>query len=149
MARARRTLDRRVLREQNEAADRVKDDEKPEEGEEVEDEEEDEEEAEEAATADEDAAGDADDDDEEKPKKKAKKKAAPKKKAPAKPRTRTAKVVRMKVVWAVYSNSHQLLQEFAYPNKADAEAYLEKVTNDKKSGGPFFMQPLKKPMDKE
>jgi hypothetical protein len=140
MARARRTLDRKALREQNEAADRKKDDDKDEA-----DEEEEEEEPEEAASAD-------DEGDEEKPKPK-KKKAAVKKpakpKAPAKPRSRAAKVVRMKVVWAVYSNSHALVEEFPYPQKADAEALLAKLTADKKSGGPFFLQPLKKPLDKE
>ena len=153
MARARRTLDRRTLREQTEAAERKgKSKTKAEDKEEVEDEEEEEEDedAEDEASGDEEAeAGDDDDDDDDKPKKKAKKKvAAPKKKAPAK-RTRTPKIVRMKVVWAVYSNSHALLQEFAYPKKKDAENYLDKITNDKKSGGPFFMQLLKKPMEKE
>lgn len=132
------------MREQADAAERRKDDE---EKDEAEDEEEEEEEAEE------EAVDDGDDDEGAKPKKKkapAKKKAAPKKaKAPAKPRTRTPKIVRMKIVWVVYSNSHAVLQEFPYPQKAEAEAYLEKVTNDKKSGGPFFLQPLKKPMDKE
>ena len=161
MARSRRTLDRRTLREQSEAAEKkakVKDKEKDktedEEEEEDEDEDEEEEDSEEEAAGggdddDEGGGGGDDDDDEDKPKKKAKKKVVvAKKKAPAK-RTRAAKIVRMKVVWAVYSNSHALLQEFAYPKKQDAEAYLEKITNDKKSGGPFFMQLLKKPMEKE
>ena len=150
MARARRTLDRKSLREQGEAAERkVKNKEKDEAEEEEEDEEDEEEDGdEEEASGEDDDDGDSDDED-AKPKKKTKKKAAaPKKKAPAK-RTRAAKVVRMKVVWAVYSNSHQLLQEFAYPKKNEAEAYLKKVTEDKKSGGPFFMQPLKKPMEKD
>ncbi|MFL5328430.1 MAG: hypothetical protein ACJ8C4_05905 [Gemmataceae bacterium] len=152
MARARRTLDRRTLREQTEAAERKgKSKTKPEDKAEVEEEEDEEEDedAEEEASGDDEADSGDDDDDEDKPKKKAKKKVAvAKKKAPAK-RTRTPKVVRMKVVWAVYSNSHALLQEFAYPKKRDAENYLEKITNDKKSGGPFFMQLLKKPMEKE
>ncbi len=149
MARARRTLDRKTLREQGEAAERKdKDEEKEETDDEEEDEEDEDGDGEEEASGEDDDDGDSDDED-AKPKKKAKKKApAPKKKAPAK-RTRAAKVVRMKVVWAVYSNSHQLLQEFAYPKKSDADAYLKKVTEDKKSGGPFFMQLLKKPMEKD
>lgn len=158
MARARRTLDRKTLREQGEAAERKKKKKKDDDTEETEEEEEEDEEEDEEASGDgdgdEEAAGDdedGDDDDEEKPKKKKKvvvvKKKAEKK--PAKPRSRSAKVVRMKMVWVVYSNSHQLLEEFPYPKKKDAEAYLEKVTNDKKSGGPFFLQPLKKPMEKD
>ncbi len=160
MARARRTLDRKTLREQGDAAERKKkkkDDDVEEKDEEEEEEEEDEDGDEEASGDEEGGEADAeeggdDDDDEEKPKKKkkvavAKKKVAAKK--PTKPRSRSAKVVRMKVVWVVYSNSHQPLEEFPYPKRKDAEAYLEKVTNDKKSGGPFFLQPLKKPMEKD
>ncbi len=160
MARARRTLDRKTLREQGDAAERKKkkkDDDVEEKDEEEEEDEEDEDGDEEASGDEEGGEADAeeggdDDDDEEKPKKKkkvavAKKKVAAKK--PTKPRSRSAKVVRMKVVWVVYSNSHQPLEEFPYPKRKDAEAYLEKVTNDKKSGGPFFLQPLKKPMEKD
>lgn len=152
MARARRTLDRKTLREQSDVAERKKKKKKDEEGEEKDEEEDEEEDAEEEASGDdEEGGGDDDGDDDDKPKKKkkpvAKKKVAEKK--PAKPRSRSAKIVRMKVVWVVYSNSHQPLEEFPYPKKRDAEAYLDKITNDKKSGGPFFLQPLKKPMDKE
>jgi hypothetical protein len=139
MARARRTLDRKALREQSEAAARQKGDDEKDEGEE----EEEEAEAEEAAGDDEGEA-------EAKPKKKkapAKKPAKPK--APAKPRSRAAKIVRMKVVWAVYSNSHAVVEEFPYPQKADAEALLARLTAEKKTGGPFFLQPLKKPLDKD
>ena len=150
MARARRTLDRKTLREQGEAAERKKK-KKDDDLEDKDEEEEEDEDAEEEASGDDDGGDDDGDDDDDKPKKKkkapAKKKAAEKK--PAKPRTRAAKIVRMKMVWVVYSNSHQPLEEFPYPKKREAEAYLEKVTNDKKSGGPFFLQPLKKPMDKD
>jgi hypothetical protein len=142
----RRTLDRKALRDQNEAAARKKSKEKDEL-----EEEEDEEEEEEDEESDDDASDSDDDDDGEskpKKKKKAKKAVVAKKKTPAK-RTRTPKIVRMKVVWAVYSNSHALLQEFPYPKKKDAEHYLEKITNDKKSGGPFFIQLFKKPMEVE
>ena len=160
MARARRTLDRKTLREQGDAAERKKktgkDEEVAETDEDEDEDDEDEDESEEEGAEEEaevvEDAGDADEDDDEKPKKKSKKKVpVPKKvKAPAKPRAKAkAKVVRMKVVWAVYSNSHTLLEEFPYPKKHDAEVYLNKITNDKKSGGPFFMQLFKKPMDKE
>jgi hypothetical protein len=135
------------LREQSEAAERRKDEEVDEKDD---DEDDDEEEAEEEAAGGDDEGDDGDDDSPKKKKKKkvVKKKAAPKAKAPTR-RTRTPKVVRMKVVWAVYSNSHTVVEEFPYPNKADAEAFLAKITADKKSGAPFFLQPLKKPFDKE
>ncbi len=163
MARARRTLDRKTLREQGDAAERKKkkkDDDVEEKDEEEEEDEEDEDGDEEASGDEEGGEADADaeeggddEDDEDKPKKKKKVAAAAKKKPaakkPTKPRSRSAKVVRMKVVWVVYSNSHQPLEEFPYPKRKDAEAYLDKVTNDKKSGGPFFLQPLKKPMEKD
>lgn len=140
MARARRTLDRKTLREQGEAADRAKDDD-------------DKGDEEEEAEPEEEASGDDEGDEDGGKKKPKKKKPAAKKpakpKAPAKPRSRAAKIVRMKVVWAVYNNSHTLIEEFPYPQKSDAEALLAKITTDKKSGGPFFLQPLKKPMDKE
>lgn len=156
---ARRTLNRKALREQSEAAERLKEEEEKDESEEDEEDDDEEEEdgAEDEASGDDaeaDDDGDDDDDDDDAPKKKKKKKVVKKKpvakakKAPAK-RTRTPKVVRMKVVWAVYSNSHSIVEEFPYPKKAEAEAYLAKITNDKKSGGPFFLQPLKKPFDKD
>jgi len=148
MARSRRTLDRRTLREQGEAAERAK---KPEdEVEETEDEEEDDDEEEgdeeeEAEAPDEE--GD-EDEEEEKPKPK-KKKAPPKPKAPRPSRARTPKVVRMRVVWGVFNNSHQMVQEYEYPKRADAEEAVAKLTADKKSGHPFFLQPVKKPVEKD
>src|SRR6478672_6479832 len=139
MARSRRTLDRKALRADSEAAERRKTDEDVEEGEEEEesDEHEDEEEAE--ASGDEEEGDEGEEaEEEEKPKPK------PKKKAPAKPRatktrTRTPKVTRMKVVWGVFNNSHQMVEEFDYPRRRDAEELVAKVTTDKKSGHPFFL----------
>src|SRR5581483_5139012 len=144
MARSRRTLDRRALREQGEAAERRKQDEDVDETEEEEegDEDEDEEEGE-AAEADEES--EADEEEEEEAPKPKKKKPAPKPKA-TKTRTRTPKVTRMRVVWGVFNNSHQCIEEFDYPKKADAEELVAKLTTDKKSGHPFFLQPVKKPI---
>jgi cobalamin biosynthesis protein CobT len=148
MARSRRTLDRRTLREQGEAADRAKktDDEVEETEDEEEAEDEDEADEEEEAEAS-DEEGD-EDEEEEKPKPK-KKKAPPKPKAPRPSRARTPKIVRMRVVWGVFNNSHQMVQEYDYPKRAEAEEAAAKLTADKKSGHPFFLQPVKKPIEKE
>jgi hypothetical protein len=150
MARSRRTLDRKTLREQGEAAERQKpEDEVDETEDEEEDEDEDEEDEEADAEApDADDEGDEDDDEEEKPKPK-KKKVVAKPKAARPSRTRTPKVVRMRIVWGVFNNSHQMVQEFDYSNKAAAEEVVVKLTTDKKSGHPFFLQPVKKPIEKE
>jgi hypothetical protein len=149
MARTRRTLDRKTLREQGEAAERQKPEDETEETEdEDEDEDEDEEEDADAEASDADADDEGDEDEEEKPKPK-KKKAPAKAKTPRPSRARTPKVVRMRVVWGVFNNSHQMVQEFEYPNKAGAEEHAAKLTADKKSGHPFFLQPVKKPMEKE
>ncbi len=150
MARTRRTLDRKTLREQGEAAERQKPEDEAEETEdEEEDEDEDEDEDEEAAEAGETDEEPADEEDEEEKPKPKKKKAPAKPKAPRPSRARTAKVVRMRVVWGVYNNSHQVVQEFDYPHKHQAEEVAAKLTADKKSGHPFFIQPLKKPIEKE
>src|SRR5438874_1472699 len=143
MGRSRRTLDRRALRADNEAAERRKPEDEVDETEDEEEGEGDEEEEEEAEASADEEEGEGDEE-EELPKPKPKKKAPPKPKV-TKPRTRTAKIVRMKVVWGVYSNSHQLVQEFEYPRKKDAEELAAKLTTDKKSGHPFFLQPVKKP----
>ena len=55
----------------------------------------------------------------------------------------------MKMMWGVFSNSHQVIEEFDYPKKKDAEELAAKLTADKKQGHPFFLQPIKKPMEKE
>jgi cobalamin biosynthesis protein CobT len=151
MARSRRTLDRKALRADSEAAERRKSDDDLEEGEDEEESDEDEDEEEEAEASGDEEEGDEGEegDEEEKPKPKPK----PKKKAPAKPRatkarTRTPKVTRMKVVWGVFNNSHQMVEEFDYPRRRDAEELVAKLTTDKKSGHPFFLQPVKKPLDK-
>jgi hypothetical protein len=140
------------LRADNEAAERRKSDDdtdQTEDEEESEDEESEDEDSDEASDEADDGEGDegeGNDEDEAKPK------AKPKKKAPAKPkvtksRTRTPKVTRMKVVWGVFNNSHQVVEEFDYPRKQEAEEMVARLTADKKSGHPFFLQPVKKPLE--
>ncbi|HEY2783558.1 MAG TPA: hypothetical protein VGJ05_01170 [Fimbriiglobus sp.] len=135
-----RTLDRRTLREQAEAAE-VKDKEKDE----VEEEEEEE--------VDEEDAGDDDggDDDEggAKKKKKSKAKAKPVKKVaavkkPAAKRSRAAKEVRLRAVWVVFDNSSKRVETFSYNQKKEAEALLEKKLIDKPS---FYLSLVKEPFE--
>jgi hypothetical protein len=126
-----RTLNRRDLREQSDAAEtREKDDEEPEE----------------EAAADDDAGDD--EDGEAKPKKKAaaKKKpaAAAPKKAPAK-RTRAPKEVRMKAVWVVFDNASKRVDTFPYSQRGDAEELLAKKQEEKK--GTFYISLVKEPME--
>ena len=84
------------------------------------------------------------DDDEDAPKKKKKPKAKPK---PKPKRTRVAKVVRMRVVWGVFNNSHQMVASYDYPKKGDAEAHAAKLIADKKST--HFVQPVKEPIEEK
>ena len=74
---------------------------------------------------------------------KMKRKAAPKEPRPK--RVRTAKVVRTRVVWAVFNNSNARVQVFPYPQKQEAEDYAKKMTADK--GSTFFVQPVKEPIE--
>jgi cobalamin biosynthesis protein CobT len=149
----RRILNRKDLRADFDAAERRKEGEEPEEeeeeGDEDDDEEEGDEEEEEGAAAAEDeeeeeAAGDEDDEEEPKPKKKKKKKvvAPPKEK---KTRTRTPKVVRMRVVWGVFNNSHQCVATYEYPRKGEAEQHAARLMADKRST--HFIQPVKEPWE--
>jgi hypothetical protein len=137
----RRILNRKDLRADFDAAERRKEGEEPEEDEEEGDEDDDEEEGDEE---EEEGAGDEDDEDEPKPKKKKKKKvvAPPKEK---KTRTRTPKVVRMRVVWGVYNNSHQCVATYEYPRKAEAEQHAARLMADKRST--HFIQPVKEPWE--
>jgi hypothetical protein len=103
-----------------------------EEGEEEEDEEEDgdEEDGEEEGAAPEgEPSGEEDEDEEEAPKKK-KPKAKPK---PKPKRTRVAKVTRMRVVWGVFNNSHQMVASYEYPKRDEAEAHAARLMAEKKS----------------
>jgi hypothetical protein len=124
-----RTLDRRTLRDQTEAAEaREKD-----EVEEAEEEEED--------------TGDDEGDEEEKPKPKkkpaAKKPAAPKKPAPK--RSRVKEAPRMRAVWVVFDNASKRIETFPYPQKAEAQAFLARKVEEKK--GTFYLSLVKEPME--
>jgi hypothetical protein len=154
---ARRIVNRMDKRAEVEAFERRKDkdederDEEEEEGDEEEgdeDEEEgDEEEGDEEEAESDDEEGDEDDDEapkKKKPKAKAKPKAPPK---PAKSRSRAAKVIRQRVVWVVYSNSHQEVATYDYPKRQEAEAHAAKLTADKRST--HFVQPVKKPIEEK
>ena len=138
---ARRILNRKDLRADFEAAERRKQEDEDEiEGDEEEESDESEEEIEsegEAEEGDEEA-------EEEAPKKKKKvvKEAKPK-------RTRTPKQVRMKVVWGVFNNSNQRVATFEYPKRKEAEEHAAKLAAAKNPPQPFFVQPVKEPMEEK
>lgn len=148
----RRVLNRKEMRNDYDAAERRnKDEEELDEDEETDEEDDEEEEGDEESdeSDDEESSDDedseSDDEDEEAPKKKkAKAKVA---KPKAKPRTRTPKVVRMRVVWGVFSNSNQMVASYEYPKKAEAVAHAERLQADKKST--HFVQPVKEPMEEK
>jgi len=151
---ARRTVNRMEKRAEHEAFERRKDEEETdeeEEEEEDEDEESDEEgegDEESEAGGDEDEEEAGDEDDEEAPRKKAKPKPPPKVAKPkAKPRSRTVKVVRMRVVWGVFNNSHQMVASYPYPKRHDADAHATRLMTDKKQT--HFVQPVKEPIPEE
>ena len=127
-----RTLDLKTLRAQADAAEaREKED--------VEETEE------EPVEADAEASDDDGGDDDEKPKAKAKKKAAPKKKATTVKRTRAPKEPpRMKAIWVVFDNGSKRVKEFAYPNKADAEAFMAEKIEEKKAT--YYITLVKEPL---
>jgi hypothetical protein len=134
---ARRILNRKEMRADFDAAERRAEDEEQdeEEGEGDEDEEEE-------GETDEEAGEAADEEEAEAPKK-------PKKKAPAKPkatksRSRTAKVVRQRVVWGVFNNSNACVATYEYPKRKEADDHAAKLTADKKST--YFVQPVKEAM---
>jgi cobalamin biosynthesis protein CobT len=144
---ARRTRNRMELRDQYDAAERRKEEEETDEEEDEDDGDDEEAEADdEEEVAGEDDEGEDDegeDDDEEAPKKKKKK--AKVKVAKPKTRTRAAKVVRMRVVWGVFNNSHQCVATYDYPKRADADQHAARLTTDKRST--HFVQPVKEPME--
>ena len=129
-----RTLDRRTLRDQADAAEAKEKDE-------VEDEEEQEEE--------EDDEEGGDDEDGGPKKKKAKAKAKPKDKKPAakKPaakRSRAPKEVRLRAVWVVFDNASKRVETFPFKEKKEAEALLEKKLQDKAT---FYLTLVKEPYE--
>ena len=72
-------------------------------------------------------------------------------KAAAKPkptaRSRASKVARMKVVWAVFSNSNQRVATFDYPKRQDAESLAAQLSADQKTT--HFVQPVKEPIEEK
>jgi cobalamin biosynthesis protein CobT len=146
---ARRIVNRMEKRAEVEAFERRKDDDEEgdEEEEEGDEDEEEGDEEEEGEAGDEDEESEpADEDDEEAPKKK---KAAKPKKAPAKPkpRARAVKTTRMRVIWGVFSNSHQMVASYEYPKRGEADAHAARLTADKRST--HFVQPVKEPIPEE
>ncbi len=133
---ARRILNRKDLRADYEAAERRRQEDEVEGEDEGDDEEEEEEAQTDAEAGDEEAA-------EEAPKKPKK----PAKETKAKPRSRSAKVVRMKVVWGVFNNSNQMVKTFDYPRKKDAEEHAAHMQSEKKQT--FFVQPVRQPIEEK
>lgn len=136
---ARRTLNRKELRADHDAAERRKRDDEDE----LEEEEDEEEEADAENVGEEAETSELDDEDEEE---------APKKRKPAKEpktrsRSRAAKVVRLKVVWGVFNNANQRVAVFDYPQRKEAEELAAKLKTDKKST--HFIQAVKEPIDSE
>jgi hypothetical protein len=141
---ARRILNRKDLRADYDAAERKKQEDDEEEGEEEESDESDDEA--EAEADDESEEGDEEAEEEAPVKKPTKKKAVKE----AKPkRTRTPKQVRMKVVWGVFNNSNQRVATFDYPKRKEAEEHAAKLSAAKNPPQPFFIQPIKEPIEEK
>ncbi len=62
-----------------------------------------------------------------------------------KKRTRTAKIVRQKVVWVVFDNSNKRIQAFPYNQRQDADGLATKLATEKKAT--YFVQPVKEPIE--
>ena len=134
---ARRILNRKDLRADYDAAERRK----QEDEDEVEGDEEETDESDEEIEAE----GEGDEEEEEAPKKK--KKPAAKEAKPK--RTRTPKHVRMKVVWGVFNNSNQCVAKFEYPKRKEADDHAAKLAAAKNPPQPFFVQPVKEPIEEK
>ena len=141
---ARRILNRKDLRADYDAAERRKqeDDE-----DEVEDEEEETDESDDEIEAEDEGEKEEEEDEEEVAPKKKTKKAAPKEPKPK--RSRAAKQVRMKVVWGVFNNSNQCVAKFDYPKRKEAEDHAAKLATAKTPPQPFFVQPIKEPIEEK
>jgi hypothetical protein len=114
---AKRVMDRRALRAQAEAAERLG-----------------------AETGVEGAPVEAGGEAVEAPKKK---KAEAK---PRKPRARAIKApIRMRVVWTVFNNSNHPVAKYDYPKKEEADAHAARLFAEKKI--PHFVIPVKEPME--
>jgi hypothetical protein len=141
---ARRILNRKDLRADYDAAERRK---QEDEEDEAEDEEEETDESEDEAEAEDEGDEEEAEEEEEAPPPKKKKKAAPKEPKPK--RSRAAKQVRMKVVWGVFNNSNQCVARFDYPKLKEAQDHAAKLAAAKTPPQPFFVQPVKEPMEEK
>ena len=139
---ARRTLNRKDLRADFEAAEQRKQRAEGTEDAETEDDEDGDDDEDEVET-DEAEATDEDGEEEEAPPKRK----APAKAPKAKSRTRTPKVTRMKVVWGVFNNSNQRVAVFEYAQRREAEEMAARLRADKKTT--HFIQPVKEPLDEK
>ena len=139
-----KTQNYRELRADFDEEEEAGDEEEGDEDEEGDEEEEEEGEAAPEGEAEEEGDGGEEGDDEDAPPKKKKPKAKPK---PKPKRTRVAKVTRMRVVWGVFNNSHQMVATYDYPKKDEAEAHAAKLIADKKST--HFVQPVKEPIEEK
>jgi hypothetical protein len=143
----RRIQNRKDLRDQYDAAEarRKQEDDETETETDDEEEEDDDDEGAEADDADaEEGEESGEEGDEDAPVKKKKKKKVVVKEVKPK-RTRTPKVVRMKVVWGVFNNSNQRVAVYDYPKKKEAEEHAAKLKADKNQT--FFVQPVKEPIE--
>jgi hypothetical protein len=55
----------------------------------------------------------------------------------------------MKVVWGVFNNSNQRVATFEYKKKDEAYEHAAKLQAAKNPPQPFFVQPIKEPMDEK
>jgi hypothetical protein len=76
-----------------------------------------------------------------------KKKPKPKPKAVKPKRTRAAKVTRMRVVWGVFNNSHQMVASYEFPKRSDADAHAARLMAEKKTT--HFVNPVKEAIDEK
>jgi hypothetical protein len=109
---------------------------------ELDDEEEDEED-EQVEASDENSDDETDEEDEQPRPKKRK----PAKEAKARPRSRAAKVPRLKVVWAVLNNQYQAVATYEYPKRKEAEEHAARLQSERKQT--FFVQPVKEPIEEK
>jgi len=138
---ARRTLNRMDKRADYEAYQASQRSKQEDDADELEDEEEDEEDDDDLEANDENSDGETEEEEEEPRPKKRK----PAKEAKARPRSRTAKVPRLKVVWAVLNNQYQAVATYEYPKRKEAEDHAARLQAERKQT--FFVQPVKEPIE--
>src|SRR6516162_6997664 len=138
-----RTMNYREMRADFDEDEDRRTDEEGDEDEDEEDDGDDEEDEEPGAEAEAGEEGEEGEDEDAPPKKK---KAKPKPK-PKPKRTRVAKVTRMRVLWGVFNNSHQIVASYDYPKKEEAEAHAARLMADKKTT--HFVQPVKEAIEEK